>query len=113
METKHTPGPWSASGVWVEAPGVIVAQARQAGLPWSATQANARLMAAAPRMAAMLLAEVNAVDAGELLVSWSPEYVRENGLDSPEANQDSARALLAELGFIAPRKRATLATVTP
>ena len=50
-------------------------------------------------LATIIHSTLDAIDAGELLVAWSPEYVRENGLDSPAANQDHARATLARMGL--------------
>lgn len=97
-----TPGPWrfeaggcaSSHGLPIvtDSRGHLVAECA------SHNMANAALIAAAPALLAALLASVRAVDAGELLVRWSDEYVRENGLDSPAANQDSARKLLRDLG---------------
>ena len=107
MRTPHSRGPWkmqlSNSGprIYATRPDgrayrdpIVVGVG---GADVNEARANARLIAEAPALLVALRATVDAIDAGELLVRWSDEYLRENGLDSPAANQDAARAILARI----------------
>jgi len=63
MKTKHTPGPWregsTAHSKWVEAGAVRICQVdteeENAGINFYESEANARLIAAAPDLLASLL----------------------------------------------------------
>ena len=83
MTTQPTPGPWKIdegdSSYVVNAEGVAIAEVSNPAWPRETEEANARLIAAAPKM----------LDVLRLVVAWGP------GIEVPFVQE--ARALLRDL----------------
>lgn len=68
MTTKHTQGPWEASGRYVRTPlteeggGWMIADCRDVSLPSDEVRANARLISAAPELLEALEAMVERIE---------------------------------------------------
>lgn len=101
MKSNHTPGPWSLYGdrpvhicsMSVAAPTIATVNIDNSLPNYEETEANARLIAAAPDLLAALENIVQNFDMGDFIIT-----VAAQGEDTPEhrANLDFARAAIAK-----------------